>query len=108
MTPNPCKRSLHTARGTSLLAHHKWQAGSHRGPFPTAPTVIAYRTGRSATIIVVEIASRAGTRASKEYEAPTLYAAMAEAQRELRRCPDFRLIDIWVKNQRGETLAEVW
>ncbi len=59
-------------------------------------------------IVVVEIASRIGTRASKEYDAPTLGAAMAAALQDLQNYPELRLIDIWIKNQRGETLAEVW
>ena len=39
--------------------------------------------------IVVEIASRTGTRAYKEYDAPSVDAAIKEANRELRAYPEF-------------------
>ncbi len=66
------------------------------------------REGRSPVIVVVEIASHIGTRASKEYDAPTRGAAIMAAQQDLQDYPEFRLIDIGTKNQRGETLAEIW
>jgi hypothetical protein len=49
-------------------------------------------------LIVVEVASTAGTRASKEYDAPTLTAAVEAAQRELRSYPKLRVINVWIKN----------
>ena len=49
-------------------------------------------------IIVVEIASRAGTRACKEYDAPSYNAAIEAVKRELRIYPTFRVTDIWVKD----------
>jgi hypothetical protein len=39
--------------------------------------------------IVVEIVSRTGTRAYKEYDAPSVDAAIKEANRELRAYPEF-------------------
>ncbi len=48
-------------------------------------------------IIVVEIASRAGTRACKEYDAPSYDAAVEAVKRELRAYPTFRVTDIWVR-----------
>jgi hypothetical protein len=49
-------------------------------------------------IIVVEVASGAGTRACKEYDAPTLTAAVEAAKRELRSYPKLRVTNIWIKN----------
>jgi hypothetical protein len=39
--------------------------------------------------IVVEIASRTGTRAYKEYDAPSVDAAIKEANRKLQAYPEF-------------------
>ena len=52
-------------------------------------------------IVVVEIASRAGTRAWKEYDAPSFNAAVEAAKRELRAHPTFRVLDIWIKDDRA-------
>jgi hypothetical protein len=52
-------------------------------------------------IVVVEIASRAGTRALKEYDAPSFNAAVEAAKRELRAYPMFRVLDIWIKDDRS-------
>ena len=52
-------------------------------------------------IVVVEIASRAGTRAWKEDHAPSLNATVAAANRELRAYPTFRVLDIWVNDDRS-------
>ena len=49
-------------------------------------------------IIVVEIVSRAGTRACKEYDAPSYNAAIEAVKRELRAYPTFRVTDIWIKD----------
>jgi hypothetical protein len=49
-------------------------------------------------IVIVEIASRAGTRAWKEYDVPSLNAAVAAAQRELRAYPTLRVLDIRIKD----------
>jgi hypothetical protein len=51
-------------------------------------------------IIVVEVASGAGTRACKEYDAPTLTAAVEAAKRELRTYPSLRVTDVWIKDDR--------
>ena len=42
-------------------------------------------------IVVVEIISRTGTRASKEYDAPSYSAAIEAVKRELRAYPTFRV-----------------
>ena len=49
-------------------------------------------------IVVVEIISRTGTRASKEYDAPSYNAAIEAVKRELRAYPTFRVTDIGVKD----------
>jgi len=61
-------------------------------------------------IIVVEIASRTGTRACKEYDAPFYNAAAEAVKRELRAYPTFRVTDIWVKDDRAiqQEPAEQW
>jgi hypothetical protein len=51
----------------------------------------------SIVIFVVEIANRAGSRACKEYDAPSLNAAVEAVKRELRGYPDFRVIDVRIK-----------
>jgi hypothetical protein len=43
--------------------------------------------------IVVEIAGRTGDRACKEYDAPSLNAAVEAARRELRAYLKFRITD---------------
>jgi hypothetical protein len=48
-------------------------------------------------IFVVEIASRAGIRACKEYDAPSFNAAVEAVTRELQGYSDFRVIDIRIK-----------
>jgi hypothetical protein len=52
-------------------------------------------------IYVIEIASRTGRRACKEYDAPSFRAAVEAAERELRAYPWFRIIDIWAKEDRA-------
>ena len=47
-------------------------------------------------IIVVEVG--AGTRACKEYDAPTLTAAVEAARRELRPYPNLRVTNVWIKH----------
>jgi hypothetical protein len=61
-------------------------------------------------IIVVEIASRSGDRACKEYDAPSINAAVEAARRELRAYPKFRIADIWMKGNRPASRepAEEW
>ena len=63
-------------------------------------------------IFVVEIASRAGIRAYKEYDAPSLQAAVEAVTRELRGYPNFRVIDLRIKEdwgfQRDTDAAEEW
>ena len=61
-------------------------------------------------IVVVEIISRTGTRASKEYDAPSYNAAIEAVKRELRAYPTFRVTNIRIKDDgavQGET-AEEW
>jgi len=48
-------------------------------------------------IFVVEIANRAGIRAYKEYDAPSLKAAVEAVTRELRGYPNYRVIDVRIK-----------
>ena len=52
-------------------------------------TCCNFASGVNAMTIVVEIASRTGTRAYKEYDAPSVDAAIKEANRELRAYPEF-------------------
>ena len=49
-------------------------------------------------IIVVEIVSRAGTRACKEYDASSYNAAIEAVKRERREYPTFCITDIWIKD----------
>lgn len=48
--------------------------------------------------VVVEIARRRGDRAGKEYDAPTLDAARRVAERDLKAHPQFRITDVWIKD----------
>jgi hypothetical protein len=48
--------------------------------------------------IVVEIASPAGRRATKEYDAPSTSAAVDAAERELRGYPKFHIVRVWHKD----------
>ena len=50
-------------------------------------------------IIVVEVADRRGRRASKEYDQPTLSAAMDVAHRDLRDFPEVRIVDVWIRRR---------
>ena len=50
-------------------------------------------------IIVVEVADRRGRRASKEYDLPTLDAAMDVAHQELQDFPDVRIVDVWIRRR---------
>jgi hypothetical protein len=61
-------------------------------------------------IIVVEIASPAGTRVCKEYDAPSYNAAVEVVKRELRAHPTFRVTDISIKEDRAvqRESAEKW
>jgi hypothetical protein len=61
--------------------------------------LLSSEAGTNAMIVVVEIASRAGTRAWKEYDAPSLNAAVEAAKRELGAYPAFRVLDIWIKRR---------
>jgi hypothetical protein len=51
--------------------------------------------------IVVEIASRTGTRAYKEYDTPSVDAAIDAANHELRPYPEFRVTGFWVDRERA-------
>ena len=57
-------------------------------------------------IIMVEIASRSGTAACKEYDAPTCNAVVEAARRELRVYPNFRVTDVWIKEDQSRSLSE--
>ena len=51
--------------------------------------------------------ARNGAHASKDYDAPTLDAAMEAAERDLRAWSRFRVIDVWIREgpgSRGESL----
>ena len=60
--------------------------------------------------IVIEIASRTGTRACKEYNAPSFNAAVEVAKRELRAYPSFPVMDIRTKDHElvSEQSEEEW
>ena len=60
--------------------------------------LLFFAAGVNAMIIVVEIVSRAGTRACKEYDAPSYNAAIEAVKRELRIYPTFRVTDIQIKD----------
>jgi hypothetical protein len=47
---------------------------------------------------VVEIQSHSGAKARKEYDAPTINAAWQAMVRDLAHYPDFRIADIWIKD----------
>jgi hypothetical protein len=49
-------------------------------------------------IVVVEIASRRGAQARKEYDAPSVNAALRAAEQELRNYPTFQVVDAWAKD----------
>ena len=70
--------------------------------------LLAYGTGSNAMIIIVEIVSRSGTRACKEYDVPTFGSAIAAAERELRGYSDFRLVDVRTKDECPEASGEDW
>ena len=57
-------------------------------------------------IVVVEIISRTGTRASKEYDAPSYNAAIEAVKRELRAYPTFRVTNIRIKDD-GAVQGEI-
>jgi hypothetical protein len=80
---------------------------------PDRPSVIlnvllAYGTGSNAMIIIVEIVSRSGTRACKEYDVPTFGSAIAAAERELRGYSNFRFVDVRIKDECAEASEEDW
>ena len=60
--------------------------------------LLFFAAGVNAMIIVVEIVSRTGTRAYKEYDAPSYNAAIEAVKQELREYPTFCVTDIWVKD----------
>jgi hypothetical protein len=49
-------------------------------------------------IVVVEIASSRGAQARKEYDAPSVNAALRAAERELRNYPSHQVVDAWAKD----------
>ena len=49
--------------------------------------LLSFATGENAMVIVVEIASRTGTRACKEYDAPSYDAAIEAVKRGTSRIP---------------------
>ena len=51
-------------------------------------------------IVVIEIAGRRGDRACKEYDAPSLDAAVRAAERELRAYPRFCITDVWIRESK--------
>ena len=70
--------------------------------------LLACGTGSDAMIIIVEIVSRSGTSACKEYDAPTLGSAIAAAERDLRGYSDFRFVDVRIKDEYAEASDEDW
>jgi hypothetical protein len=49
---------------------------------------------------LVEIASPTGSRACKEYDAPSPSAAVRAAQRDLRGYPTVQISDVWEKDEK--------
>jgi hypothetical protein len=73
-----------------------WSVGT-----PLLPEgLLSFASGVNAMTIVVEIASRTGTRAFKEYDAPSVHAAMEAANRELQAYPQFRITGFWIDRWR--------
>jgi hypothetical protein len=72
--------------------------------------LLRFGLGEDAMIIVVEIASRAGSRACKEYDAPSYNAAVEAVKRKLRAYPAFRVTGIWIKDDQivQRETAEEW
>ena len=72
--------------------------------------LLFFAAGVNALIIVVEIVSRTGTRACKEYDAPSYNAAIEAVKRELRAYPMFHVTDVWIKDDRSvqRESAEEW
>jgi hypothetical protein len=66
--------------------------------------------GRSNLMIyVVEIESPTGAKASKEYDAPSMTAAVRAIERDLSRYPKFRVIDIRAQDERDSRISdEAW
>jgi hypothetical protein len=64
----------------------------------------------AAMVVVVEIASPKGTRAFKEYDAPSMGAAVCAADMELQRYPGFEVVDVWIKGEHGRygDLSDEW
>ena len=67
---------------------------------PLSTVLLAYGTGSDAMIIIVEIVSRSGTRACKDYDAPTFCARYSSGE----GCgySDFRLVDVRIKDECSE------
>jgi hypothetical protein len=60
-------------------------------------------------IYVVEIEGPTGGKASKEYDAPSMRAAVRAVERELSSYPKFRVIDIWAQGEREPHISdEAW
>ena len=93
-------------RGGRGIVDYPIPVGTHRIRQPAVSDGLALALkgllplgkGENAMIIVVEIVSRAGTRACKEYDAPSYNAAVEALKRELRAYPAFRVTGIWIKD----------
>ena len=60
-------------------------------------------------IYVVEIESPTGAKASREYDAPSMRAAVRAIERDLSRYPKFRVIDIRAQDERNSRITdEAW
>lgn len=57
-------------------------------------------------IYVVEIESPTGAKASKEYDAPSMRAAIRAVQRELSCYPKFQVINIWPQGERDNHISD--
>ena len=78
---------------------HEAKGDGSYAPLLRAPKILlSFAAEENVMIIVVEIVSRAGTRACKEYDAPSYNAAIEAVKRELREYPTFCVTDIWVKD----------
>ena len=60
-------------------------------------------------IYVVEIRSPTGAKARKEYDDPSMRAAVRAIERDLSRYPKFRVIDIRAQDERDSRITdEAW
>ena len=59
-------------------------------------------------IVVVEIINWKGQRATKEDDASSLQSAMQVVERELQAYPQFRITDVWTKEEQYLRELDDW